>query len=83
MKEIIDYNVYHIESKAVTVECVQNNVRGLKQFDLVVCSRLVESQLSQYIPKTLKLMTFSIGIDPVNMLVLQARLAALEMENLT
>jgi hypothetical protein len=58
------------------VECVQNNVPGLQQFDLVVCSRLVESQLSQYIPKTLKLMTFSIGINPVNLLVLQARLAA-------
>ena len=83
MKEIIDYNVYHIESQAVTVECVQKNVPGLQEFDLVVCSRLVESQLSQYIPKTLKLMTFSIGINPVNLLVLQARLAAVEMEILT
>jgi hypothetical protein len=83
MKEIIDYNVYHIESKAVTVECIQNHVPGLQEFDLVVCSRLVESQLSQYIPKTLKLMTFSIGINPVNLLVLQARLAVVEMEILT
>jgi len=82
MKEIIDYNVHHVKSKVVTLEGVQNNVPRLKQFDLVVCSRLVESQLSQYIPKTLKLMTFSIGIDPVNMLVLQARLAAVEMEKL-
>ena len=82
MKEIIDYNVHHIESKAVTVECVQKNVPGLQEFDLVVCSSQVESQLSKYIPKTLKLMTFSIGIDPVNMLVLQARLAAVEMKKL-
>ena len=83
MKEIIDYNVYHIESKAVTVECVQNNVPGLQEFDLVVCSRLVEIQLSQYIPKTLQLMTFSIDINPVNLLLLQARLAAVEIEILT
>jgi DNA-binding transcriptional regulator YhcF (GntR family) len=80
MKQLIDYNVHHIESKAVTLQCVQNNVTGLQEFDLVVCSRQVENQLSKYIPTTVKLMTFSIGIDPVNLLVLQARLAAVEME---
>ncbi|MEG5049727.1 MULTISPECIES: GntR family transcriptional regulator [unclassified Microcoleus] len=80
MKQIIDYNVHHVESQAVTLECVQNNVAGLQGFDLVVCSSQVENQLSRYIPKDLKLMTFSIGIDPVNLLVLQARLAAVEME---
>ncbi|MGB7895457.1 MAG: GntR family transcriptional regulator [Microcoleus sp.] len=82
MKQIIEYNVHHIESKAVTLECVQNNVPGLQDFDLVVCSSQVENQLSRYIPKTLKLMTFSIGIDPVNLLVLQTRLVAVEMEKL-
>lgn len=83
MKEIIDYNVHHIESKVVTLECVQNNVPWLKQFDLVVCSSKVEIQLSKYIPKTLQVMTFSIDINPVNLLVLQARLAAVEIEILT
>jgi hypothetical protein len=83
MEEIIGYNVHHIESKVVTLECVQNNVPGLQEFDLVVCSSQVDSQLSQYIPKTMKLMTFSIAINPVNLLVLQARLAAVEMEILT
>ena len=82
MKQIIEYNVHHVESKAVTLECVENNVPGLQEFDLVVCSKLVESQLSKYIPKHLKLMIFSIGIDPVNLLVLQARLAAVEMDKL-
>ena len=82
MKQIIEYNVHHVESKAVTLECVQNNVPGLQEFDLVVCSRQVENELSKYIPKNLKLMIFSIGIDPVNLLVLQARLAAVEMDKL-
>ena len=82
MKQIIEYNVHHVESKAVTLECVQNNVPGLQEFDFAVCSRQVESQLSKYIPPSLKLMTFSIAIDPVNLLVLQARLAAVEMEKL-
>ncbi|MEG4242949.1 GntR family transcriptional regulator [Microcoleus sp. Pol10_D6] len=82
MKQIIDYNVHHIESTAVTLECLQNNVPGLQEFDLVVGSSQVENQLSRYIPSSLKLMTFSIGIDPVNLLVLQARLAAVEMEKL-
>ncbi|MEG4087982.1 GntR family transcriptional regulator [Microcoleus sp. Pol12B4] len=82
MKHIVEYNVHHVESKAVTLECVQNNVAGLQGFDLVVCSSQVENQLSTYIPKTLKSMTFSIGIDQVNLLVLQARLAAVETEKL-
>ncbi|MEG4201991.1 winged helix-turn-helix domain-containing protein [Microcoleus sp. Pol12A5] len=80
MKQIIDYNVHHIESQAVTLEFVQNNVAALQEFDLVVCSSQVENQLSRYIPKTLKLMIFSIGIDQVNLLVLQTRLIAVEME---
>ena len=82
MKQIIDYNLHHIESKAVTIECVQNNLPGLQDFDLVVCSTQVEKQLSRYTPSSLKLMIFSIGIDPVNLLVLQARLAAVEVEKL-
>lgn len=82
MKQIIDYNVHHIESKAVTLECVKNNVPGLQDFDLVVSSTQVENQLSRYIPSSLKLIIFSIGIDPVNLLVLQARLAAVEVEKL-
>ncbi|MEG4997695.1 hypothetical protein [Microcoleus sp. B4-D4] len=60
---------------------VQNSkAKALNEFELVVYSSLVESELSQYLPETMKLMTFSIGIDPVNLLVLQARLAAVEME---
>lgn len=82
MKQIIEYNVHHVESEAVTLEFVQNNSDGLQEFDLVVGSRLVENQLRKYIPSSLKSMTFSIGIDPVNLLVLQARLAAVEMEKL-
>lgn len=82
MKELIEYNVHHVELKAVTLECVQNNVSGLAEFDLVVCSRQVESELGNYVPSSLKLMTFNIAIDPVNLLVLQARLTAVEMDKL-
>ena len=83
MKEIIEHNVHHVESQAVTLETVQNSSFDLDQFDLIVCSSQVESRLSKYVPKNLKVMTFSITIDPVNLLVLQARLAAVEMEKLT
>lgn len=82
MKQVIEYNAHHVESEAVTLEWVQNS-KALDKFDLVVCSSQVESQLLKYIPKNLKLMTFSTGIDPLNLLVLQARLAAVEMEKLT
>lgn len=81
MKQVIEYSVHHVESEAATLECVQNK-KALEEFDLVVCSSQVKSQLLKYIPKKLKLMNFSIGIDPVNLLVLQARLAAVEMEKL-
>lgn len=82
MKQVIEYSVHHVELEAATLECVQNK-KALEAFDLVVCSIQVKTQLLKYIPKNLKLMTFSIGIDPVNLLVLQARLAAVEMEKLT
>jgi DNA-binding transcriptional regulator YhcF (GntR family) len=82
MKEIIEHNVHHVESEAVTLETVQNSSFDLDKFDLIVCSSQVESRLSKYVPKNLKLMTFSIAIDPVNLLVLQARLAAVEKEKL-
>ena len=83
MKQIIEYNVHHVESRACTLEWVaQQNSEALREFDLAVCSQQVESQLTQYIPKTLKLMVFKIAIDPVNLLVLQSRLAAVEMEKL-
>lgn len=82
MKQIIEYNAHHVESKAVTLEWVQNNAARLQEFDLAVCSSQVENQLSGYVPKNLQLITFSIGIDPVNLFVFQARLAAVEMEKL-
>ncbi|MEG3839042.1 GntR family transcriptional regulator [Microcoleus sp. herbarium14] len=82
MKQLIEYNVHHVESKAVTLESFQNNVLGLSDFDLVVCSRQVESQVSKCVTSPLKLMTFNIAIDPVNLLVLQARLTAVEMDKL-
>jgi hypothetical protein len=59
---------------------VHNSCAGKPK--LVVCSTQVENQLSRYIASSLKSMTFSIGIDPANLLVLQARLAAVEMEKL-
>lgn len=82
MKQLIEYNVHHVELKAVTLEYVKNNVLRLTEFDLVVCSRQVESQVSKCVPSSLKLMTFNIAIDPVNLLVLQARLTAVEMDKL-
>lgn len=82
MKQIVDRNIHHVESKAVTLEWVQNS-KTLDEFDLAVCSSQVESELLKYLPATLKLMTFSTGIEGVNLLVLQARLAAVEMEKLT
>lgn len=82
MKQLIEYNVNHVQSKAVTLECVQDNVLGLTEFDLVVCSRQVESQVSKCVPSSLKLMIFNIAIDPVNLLILLARLRAVEMDKL-
>jgi DNA-binding transcriptional regulator YhcF (GntR family) len=80
MKQIVEHNIHYLESKAVTLECVQNNIPGLQEFDLAVCSRQVESELSKYVPRSLELITFSIRIDPVNLLILQARMTSVEME---
>jgi hypothetical protein len=79
MKQMSAYNINHIESTALALDYVQNNTQELREFDLVICSPLVESQLNNYVLHQ-KLMVFGVRIDPVNLLVLQARLAAVGME---
>ena len=72
-------HINHIEPTPVTLEWVHQNTQSVRNFDLVVCSPQVESQLSKYVLPQ-KLVVFGIRIDPLNLLVLQARLAAVSME---
>lgn len=79
MQLMIKYNINHLEPTAVTLDYFQNNIQQLREFDLVICSPQVESQIAKYVLPH-KLMVFGIRIDPLNLLVLQARLAAVGME---
>lgn len=80
MKQMVDYSINHIESRAVTLKYFQKT-KKLHEFDLVICSPPLKNQLTQYIVDD-KLMSFGIAIDPLNLLVLQARLAAVGREKL-
>ncbi|MEG4286287.1 winged helix-turn-helix domain-containing protein [Microcoleus sp. A006_D1] len=80
MKQMVDYSINHIKSMAVTLKCFQKTQK-LQEFDLVICSPPLKNQLTQYVLDD-KLMTFGIAIDPLNLLVLQARLAAIGREKL-
>ena len=81
MQHLTTSNINHIEPTPVTLEWVQQNTQSVRDFDLVVCSPQVESQLAKYVLPQ-KLVVFSIRIDPLNLLVLQARLAAVGREKL-
>lgn len=79
MQNLTTTNINHIESTPVTLDWVQQNTKSVRNFDLVVCSPKIERQLVKYVLPQ-KLMVFRIRIDPLNLLVLQARLAAVSME---
>ena len=79
MKHMSTYNINHVASTAVTLDWLQNNTQSVRDFDLVVCSPQVETQITKYVLPQ-KLVVFGIRIDPLNLLVLQARLAAVSME---
>jgi len=79
MQHLTTSNINHIESIPVTLDWVQQNTQSMLDFDLVVCSPQIERQLVKYVLHQ-KLMVFGIRIDPLNLLVLQARLAAIGME---
>lgn len=78
MKQMVDYSINHVESTAVALDWVQRHKKELREFDLVIGSPIVAAEI-EYVPQH-KLMIFAIKIDPINLLVLQARLAAVCME---
>ncbi|MCC3499647.1 MAG: GntR family transcriptional regulator [Microcoleus sp. PH2017_25_DOB_D_A] len=79
MQHLSTCNINNIEPTAVTLDWVQQNTQKMQNFDLVVCSPKIKSQLAKYVLHQ-KLMVFGIRIDPLNLLVIQARLAAASME---
>lgn len=72
---MIKYNIHYLEPTAVTLDYVLNSTQQLGEFDLVICFPKVETQITKYVLPH-KLMVFGIRIYPLNLLVLQARLAA-------
>lgn len=79
MKDMSACSINHIESRATTLDWVHRNTKKLQEFDLVVCSPQVENEIGKCVLYQ-KLAVFGIRIDPVNLLVLQARFAAVGME---
>lgn len=75
--------ISHINFQAVSLEDLRQNHQLLSQVDLVCASRLVEDIVRQYSPEREKVMVFNFSIEPTNISVLKARIAAIQSAKLT
>lgn len=84
MKRMLEQaGISHIKFQAVCLECLRQNRQLLSQVDVVCASRLVEDYVRQYNPQPDKVMVFNFSIEPTNMSVLKARIAAIQSAKLT
>ncbi|NER94451.1 MAG: GntR family transcriptional regulator [Symploca sp. SIO1B1] len=79
MKQMLEQaGISHVSLQAVDLKYIQQNRQVLEQFDVVYASRLVEKYVRQYSLQPNRVMVFNVSIDRTNMLVLKARLAAIQ-----
>jgi len=84
MKRMLEQaGISHINIQAVCLEGFRQNRQLLSQVDVVCASRLVEDIVRQYSPQPDKVMVFNFSIEPTNMSVLKARIAAIQSTKLT
>lgn len=79
MKQMLQQaGISHINFQAVSLEDLRQNHQLLSQVDGVCASKLVEDIVRQSSPKREKVMVFNFNIEPTNISVLKARLAAIQ-----
>ncbi|MBA3920280.1 MAG: GntR family transcriptional regulator [Nostocaceae cyanobacterium] len=80
IKEMLtQVGIFHIKSQTLDLEYLQQNLQLLQQADVVCVSRLVEDYVRQCSPQPDKVIVFNFDLDETNMLVIKARLAAIQL----
>lgn len=74
--------ISHLSIQVVDFEYIQRNCQFLDQFNAVYASPLVYHDVREVSPQPEKVVMFNFRIDPTNISVLKARLAAIQSEKL-
>jgi DNA-binding transcriptional regulator YhcF (GntR family) len=84
MKQMLEQTgISHINFQTIGLERLQQNPQLFEQVDVVCVSRFVEHYVRQFSPHPEKVMVFNFSINPTNLLVLKARLAAIQLAKST
>lgn len=80
IKRVLEQSaISHVSFQSVGVEYLQQNTLNWEQFDLIVSTPVAIKCLRQYIPNLEKTVVFNFSIEPTNLLVLKARIAAIKL----
>jgi len=83
MKKMLEQaGVSHLSLQALDLDSLQANHQIFEQVDGVCASQLVEDNVRQSSPQPEKVIVFSFSLDPTNISVLKARLAAIQLPKL-
>ena len=75
--------ISHISFVTLDLDGFQQNPQAWSQFDIICTSTIVQDYVRQYSPQPEKVIVFNFSIDESNMLVLKARVAAIQLGQLT
>ena len=84
MKEMLERaGIHHLNLQTTDLKYLQSNPQILEQIDKVCVSRLVENYVRQQITEVERVIVFNFHLEPTNISLLKARLAAIQSERTT
>lgn len=84
MKEMLERaGIHHLNLQTADLNYLQSNPQILEQVDKVCVSRLVEDYVRQQLPSGERVIVFNFNLEPTNISLLKARLAAIQSEQKT
>ena len=84
MKEMLERaGIHHLNFQTSSLKYLQSNPQILEQVDKVCVSRLVENYVRQQLPSGERVIVFDFHLEPTNISLLKARLAAIQSEQIT
>ena len=84
MKEMLERaGIHHLNFQTADLNYLQSNPKIVEQVDKVCVSRLVENYVRQQITEVERVIVFNFHLEPTNISLLKARLAAIQSERTT
>ena len=84
MKEMLERaGIHHLNFQTTALNYLQSNPKIWSQIDKVCVSRLVENYVRQQLTEAERVIVFNFNLEPTNISLLKARLAAIQSEKIT